>query len=350
MSGTYAGQAGEPKIYSILNDFAFQWIFGREGNEKLTISLLNAILRFEDDRRIEELQYLNPFNMRRFRRDKLTVVDVKARDCRGRWYNIEAQACEHEAYIARTAYYVAKLYSSQIFAGDNYTALNSATSISIMNFDLFENSDQVHEIFELRNRNGQLVLDNSMSLHYIDLTKFNRDKPRSLRTPFEKWLDLMKFSHIYGKMGVEIPPYLDEEVYAMAIAQHRQLNANEKMRRRMEERERCELDIALIRGAAYDKGVARGHSLGKTEGLIEGLAKGKIEGKAEGKAEGKIEGRGEGAAGVIKTVLVARFGEVPAELLARIDAVSALATLQQLAAAAATATSIEDFAAHLPPA
>jgi len=207
-----------------------------------------------------------------------------------------------------------------------------------MNFDLFENSDQVHEIFELRNRNGQLVLDNSMSLHYIDLTKFNRDKPRSLRTPFEKWLDLMKFSHIYGKMGVEIPPYLDEEVYAMAIAQHRQLNANEKMRRRMEERERCELDIALIRGAAYDKGVARGHSLGKTEGLVEGLAK------------GKAEGRGEGAAGVIKTVIVSRFGEVPAELLARIDKVRALATLQQLAAAAATAISLEDFAAHLPPA
>jgi len=116
------------------------------------------------------------------------------------------------------------------------------------------------------------------------------------------------------------------------------------MRRRMEERERCELDIALIRGAAYDKGVARGHSLGKTEGLVEGLAKGKIEGKAEGRAEG----RGEGAAGVIKTVLVSRFGEVPAELLARIDAVGGLAALQQLAAAAATATSLEDFAAHLP--
>jgi len=46
----------------------------------------------------------------------------------------------------------------------------------------------------------------------------------------------------------------------MTIARHRQLNANEKMRCRIEERERCELDIALIRGAAYDKGVARGHS------------------------------------------------------------------------------------------
>ena len=109
----------------------------------------------------------------------------------------------------------------------------------------------------------------------------------------------------------------------------------------MEERERCELDIALIRGAAYDKGVARGHSLGKTEGLVEGLAK--------GKAEGKIEGRGEAAAEAIKTVLAARFGEVPAELLARIDVVNNLATLQQLTVAAATATSLDDFTVHLLP-
>ena len=330
------------KIYSMLNDFAFQWIFGREGNEKLTISLLNAILRFEDDRRIEELQYLNPFNMRRFRRDKLTVVDVKARDCSGRWYNIEAQAYEHEAYIARTAYYVAKLYSSQIFAGENYTSLNSATSISILNFNLFENSDQVHEIFELRNRSGRLVLDNSMSLHYIDLTRYNKEKPRSMRTPFEKWLNVMKFSHIYGNIGEEIPPDLDEEVYAMAIAQHRELNASEKMRRRMEER--CELDVALIRGAAYDKGVVRGHSLGKTEGLAEGLAKG----KAEGKVEGRTEGEGIGIANSIKTFLAGRFGTVSDELLARIDAVSDLEKLQQLLAVTATATSLADFATHLP--
>jgi hypothetical protein len=53
----------------------------------------------------------------------------------------------------------------------------------------------------------------------------------------------MKFSHIYGGIEEKIPPDLDEEVYAMAIAQHRELNASEKMRRRMEERERCELYV-----------------------------------------------------------------------------------------------------------
>ncbi|PKL45885.1 MAG: hypothetical protein CVV41_02455 [Candidatus Riflebacteria bacterium HGW-Riflebacteria-1] len=95
---------------------------------------------------------------------------------------------------------------------------------------------------------------------------------------------------------------------------------------------------ALIRGAAYDKGVVRGHSLGKTEGL------------AKGKAEGRAEGEGMGIANSIKTFLAVRFGTVPDELLVRIDAVSDLETLQQLLAVTATATSLADFAAHLLPA
>ncbi|EKD84495.1 MAG: hypothetical protein ACD_39C00014G0002, partial [uncultured bacterium] len=71
------------KIYSMLNDFAFQWLFNRPGQEKLTISLLNAILQLDSSRRIEELELLNPFHPRRFRDQKLTIVDVKARDKAG---------------------------------------------------------------------------------------------------------------------------------------------------------------------------------------------------------------------------------------------------------------------------
>jgi predicted transposase/invertase (TIGR01784 family) len=271
-------QKHPPKIYSMLNDFAFQWIFGRKGNEKLTISLLNAILQLDGDRRIDTLELLNPFNMRQFRNDKLTVVDVKARDFRGQWYNIEAQVHEHEAYIARTVFYVAKLYSGQARAGEDYTQLCSATGISILGFNLFEGSTMVHEVFEFRNRAGGLILDDTMALHYIDLTKFDPDKPRSMRTPFEKWLHVMKLSHVYGIINSEIPKDISQdEVILMAIAQHQQLNASEKMRRRMEERELAAIDLAMIKGAVLEKGITIG------------LARGKAEGKAEGKIEGKAE-------------------------------------------------------------
>jgi hypothetical protein len=54
---------------------------------------------------------------------------------------------------------------------------------------------------------------------------------------------------------------------------------------------------------------------GKTEGKTEGIAEGKIEGKIEGIAEGKIEG----GRSLLLRLLHARFGELPAATVARIE-------------------------------
>ena len=43
------------KIYSILNDFAFQWIFNQPGREPILKSLLNAILHLQGADRIVEI-------------------------------------------------------------------------------------------------------------------------------------------------------------------------------------------------------------------------------------------------------------------------------------------------------
>ena len=273
---TVASQApAQPKIYSMLNDFAFQWIFGRRGNEKLTISLLNAILHLEKDNRICVLEFLNPFNMRQFKDQKLTIVDVKAQDEKGRWYNIEAQVHEHDGFVFRTALYVALLYSRQALAGDDYTRLSPATGISILGFNLFRQSEKIQEFFEFRNRDGSISLPDTMALHYIDLTKFPRKRPDRLLTPFEKWLHVMKFSTVYGKIGTEIPELLaEEEAIVMAINQHQQLNASDKMRRRMECREKEAFDIAHIKGSAYDRGKAEGMAKGKAQTALNMHARG----------------------------------------------------------------------------
>lgn len=255
----------ERKIYSMLNDFAFQWLFNRPGQEKLTISLLNAILQLDSSRRIEDLELLNPFHPRRFRDQKLTIVDVKARDKAGRWYCIEAQVHRQDAFVSRTALYVASLYRDQARAGSHYASLMPATCIAILDFDLFTQSQRVHEAFEFRNTDGSLSLSDTMALHYVDLTKYDANKPRSLQTTFEKWLNVMKFSETYGKLGVEIPGTLsEEEPINMAIKELQKINADEKMRRRMADREKEALDLAIIKGAVYNKGKEIGKEEGRT--------------------------------------------------------------------------------------
>ncbi|MBI3039556.1 PD-(D/E)XK nuclease family transposase, partial [bacterium] len=77
------------QIFDFKNDFVFKYVFGEERNEKLLISLLNALLRLEGSDKITWIQILNPFNQKEFDESKLSIVDVKAQDGLERQYNIE---------------------------------------------------------------------------------------------------------------------------------------------------------------------------------------------------------------------------------------------------------------------
>lgn len=74
----------DPKV-----DFAFKHVFGREQNKLALMSLLDAVLQPEAGQTIESLELLNPFNDREALDEKLSILDIKARDQSGRQFNIE---------------------------------------------------------------------------------------------------------------------------------------------------------------------------------------------------------------------------------------------------------------------
>jgi len=120
----------------------------------------------------------------------------------------------------------------------------------------------MHNIFEFRNQNSSLSLPETMILHYIELTKFSRNKPRHLCTPFEKWLQILKFSEKYITMK-ELPDDLaEEEGVAMALTQLKKINADREMRQILEAREKEAHHLASIKKAAHDEG----HEAGLAEG------------------------------------------------------------------------------------
>ena len=105
-----------------------------------------------------------------------------------------------------------------------------------------------------------------MTLHYIDLKRFNRHQPQELGTPFEKWLHLMKFSKAYARIKVNIADlFPGEEELAMALTEHLKLNADAEMRVRLEDRERARIDEILIRNATRKEALAEGKAEGKAE-------------------------------------------------------------------------------------
>ena len=76
----------DPKV-----DYAFKHLFGRESTRPLLIHLLNQVLNPDPGRQIRDVELLNPFNPKEAIDDKLSILDVKARDQTGRQLNIEMQ-------------------------------------------------------------------------------------------------------------------------------------------------------------------------------------------------------------------------------------------------------------------
>lgn len=266
------------KIYDFYNDYVFKWIFGQQVNARFTICLLNALLDLRGERSIETVTIMNPFNERQLHDDKLSIVDVKVQDGAGCLYIVELQVLPDEYFIRRSIYYLTRLYGHQLKKGQSYGMLKPATAISLLGFDLFRDSKRVQEIFAFRNQDNSIELAETMRLYYIDLTRFDDRQPFALRTRFEKWLHVLKFGEIYGKIGSELDDGLKkEEGITDMVNELKKINADAEKRQLMEAREKSRTYVISQKESSF--------RAGKREGEAEGLARGKAEGKIESKFE-----------------------------------------------------------------
>ena len=88
-------------------DIAFKKIFGVEENKDLLISLINSMMSQQDQ--VASIELLNPYNIKNFLKDKLSVLDIKAKSVDGRLFNIEIQVADEADYDKRALYYWARL-------------------------------------------------------------------------------------------------------------------------------------------------------------------------------------------------------------------------------------------------
>ena len=84
-------------------DYAFRRIFGREVNQISLIALINAVLQEPPEHCVTAREIRNPFQDKDFLEDKLSVLDIKARDASGRQFNVEMQMLASEIFRHRAA-------------------------------------------------------------------------------------------------------------------------------------------------------------------------------------------------------------------------------------------------------
>ena len=154
----------DPKV-----DCVFEAILGSEEHKALLVHFLNAVLTADSGVRIREVELLNPYNEREFETDKLSVVDVKARDAAGRSYQIEIQLALHPGLSARMLYTWSTIYHGVIGKGQDFTALRPVVAIWLLNESLFPERQASHLSFAVLNREHGIVLSDHLQIHLLQL-------------------------------------------------------------------------------------------------------------------------------------------------------------------------------------
>jgi len=258
-----------PKI-----DLVFKKLFGVDKNKDLLISLINSMLLDED--KISTVTLKNPYNLPDYLDGKLSILDIKAEDDKGRRYNIEMQMIGHDDYGLRTLFYLAKTFIEQIGTSGKYKDLNKTIVINIVDFEFFkepniEDEDRKDKIEKRYHREVAFrdvktfekypQLD-YLSVHFVELPKYDNNT-NNVKTTLERWITFLNKAGDLTKDN--LPKELDTDEIKKAVEELTIMYLNDQEKAYYERQQLLLMDEYSRLESAENKG--------KIEGKIE-VAKG----------------------------------------------------------------------------
>ena len=244
--------------------FAFKKLFASPENKDLLISFINSML--SEDEQISDIELKNPYNIANYRKSKMTILDIKAVDEKGVWYDIEMQLAEQSFYDKRAFYYWAKVYSDQIESGDDFEVLRKTIAINILDFNYIDEED-FHNVYKVFNEKSKKEFSNIFEMHFVELNKFNKDYS-SLTSTLDRWIAFLNMAYEIDVNKIPEELAVDKEI-------KKALEKLDIMYLDSEEREIYENDLKAMRDykaglkTAERKGMEKGREEGKLEAKIE---------------------------------------------------------------------------------
>ena len=253
-------------------DIAFKKIFGVEENKDLLISLINSIVGTSDQ--VSDVTLLNPYNSKSFKKDKLSILDIKAKGASGKRFNIEIQISDEADYDKRALYYWAKLYTEQLKAAQGYSGLSKAIGIHILNFTSIPKAKEYHNIFHIAEKNKGFTYFEDLELHTIELNKFSSNANEELvdivakvKNSLDMWSTFLTRNDLLK--ADNLPIELNDANLKKAITVLEVMNFNDEERDFYEDHLKWMMIEASTVKKAEEKAEARGEARGKAEGKAE---------------------------------------------------------------------------------
>src|SRR5699024_3118368 len=266
---------GTKELLSPLNDLGFKALFGREQKKSkiILIDFLNSILDLDEEDKIIEIIHLNPFNLKEFEGDKGSVLDLKVKTKKEERINIEVPVNKEDDFRKRSLYYWSKMYADTILEGEPYSSLKKSIVINIMDFIIIDETNKYHTEYKILEKDEHFLLTEDLSIHYIELPKFDDKKDIEYMEAVELWLTFMKR---IGEPGTEelLNQLIERsETLKMAKEMLEKISADERLREKYYAREKAKRDAISRLKYAERKGMKKGIEKGVKKGIEENKEK-----------------------------------------------------------------------------
>ena len=206
-------------------DFAFKKIFGAEESKDILISFLNAII-YQERPVIQDLEIINPYNAGALAYLKDSYLDVKALLDNNTKVIIEMQVVNKGSFGKRIVYNLAKTYGNQLKSGEGYSKLAPVIALTITDFQLFEELDDVITFWTFKEEKKSVkYLEEEIRMVFVELPKF-KQKLEELETITDKWIYFIKETPSLNSIPstMESVPAI---VHALTIANQSNLSMEE---------------------------------------------------------------------------------------------------------------------------
>ena len=272
------------KLLDPKSDVTFKKIFGE--HERILIAFLNAILNLPVP--IIKVNYLSNELHQDWEEGKNSIVDIRCTDHLGRQFIVEMQMVYFPAFLQRTLFNAAKLFSRQLEMGQDFSKLKPTYSINILVKTAFPQTEEYVNTFKIINTNNVEHSIGDIEFIFVELEKWQNLAKFDEGNSLHHWLKYFMDPDFYKNLSKE-----DIKKYGFVTEALQSLELSSYTREELDAHDRYLDQIrthnAIMRGA-LEQGLAEGREKGLTEGREKGLTEGREQGITEGREQGITEG------------------------------------------------------------
>ncbi|AGX88256.1 hypothetical protein Cenrod_2188 [Candidatus Symbiobacter mobilis CR] len=199
------------RFLDVRTDCAFQMVFGSQRSRQVLRHFLNAMLEYEDEHEIRDVEIVDPGQVPLVRGMKDCYVNVRAVLANDSHVLIEMQVLDVESIEQPVLYNAARLYSSQLRYREHYRLINPVIALTFTDFVFFADTpEQMMSRYRLAKK--QRLMDYDIELVFVELPKF-RKEGSELAGAQDQWIYFIKNARTLDR----VPDCLTEPMIRQAL-------------------------------------------------------------------------------------------------------------------------------------